>query len=83
VEIIAVRRGDAGGVLTAMLQEQQAVIDQLVDGALGNYTYDAAHGMSFKESKRVQRRVGTTGCGPAEPGTRPHRQRADPSRFLV
>ena len=63
VEIVAVRRGDAGGVLTAMLQEQQAVIDQLIDGALGNYTYDAAHGMSFKESKRVQRRCRNDGCG--------------------
>jgi hypothetical protein len=28
-----------------VLQQQQAVIDQLVDGSLGNYAYDAAHGM--------------------------------------
>ena len=53
VEVAAVRRRDAGGVLTAMLQEQQTVIDQLVDRGLGNYAYDAAHGMSFKGTKFV------------------------------
>jgi hypothetical protein len=53
VEIAAVRRRDAGCVLTAVLQEQQAVIDQLIDRRLGNYAYDAAHGMSFKGTKFV------------------------------
>jgi hypothetical protein len=53
VEIAAVRRRDARCVLTAMLQQQQAVIDQLVDRGLGNNTYDAAHGMSFKMTKSV------------------------------
>jgi hypothetical protein len=66
-----------------MLQEQQAVIDELIDGALGNYTYDAAHGMSFKESKRVQRRCRNDGCATTEPESKSHRQRAEPSRFLV
>jgi hypothetical protein len=36
-----------------VLQEQQAVIDQLIDRGLGNYAYDAAHGMSFKGTKFV------------------------------
>jgi hypothetical protein len=45
VEVVAVRRGDARRVLSAMLEQEQAVIDQLIDGTLGNYTYDAAHGM--------------------------------------
>jgi hypothetical protein len=36
-----------------MLQQQQAVIDQLVDRRVGNYAYDAAHGMSFKGTKFV------------------------------
>jgi hypothetical protein len=53
VKIAAVSCRDAGGVLTAMLQEQQAVIDQLIDGGVGNYAYDAAHGMSFKGTKFV------------------------------
>jgi hypothetical protein len=51
VEIAAVRRGNTGGILTAVLQKQQAVIDQLIDRGLGNYAYDAAHGMSFKGTK--------------------------------
>jgi hypothetical protein len=45
VEVIAVRRRNASRVLPAVLQQQQAVINQLVDGSLGNYAYDAAHGM--------------------------------------
>ncbi|NYH15252.1 hypothetical protein GGD41_002480 [Paraburkholderia bryophila] len=53
VKIAAVRGCDAGGVLTAMLQKQQAVIDQLIDRGMGNYAYDAAHGMSFKGTKFV------------------------------
>ena len=53
VEVAAVRCRDAGGVLTAVLQEQQAVIDQLIDRGVGNYAYDAAHGMSFKGTKFV------------------------------
>ena len=53
VEIAAVRRGNAGCILTAVLQQQQAVIEQLVDRGLGNYAYDAAHGMSFKGTKFV------------------------------
>jgi hypothetical protein len=37
-------RDDAGCILTAVLQEQQRVIDQLVDWRLGDHTHNAAHG---------------------------------------
>ena len=40
----ALHGDDAGSVLAAVLQQQQRVIDQLVDGRFGDQTNDAAHG---------------------------------------
>jgi hypothetical protein len=40
----ALHRDDAGRVLAAVLQQQQRVVDQLVDGRLGDDADDAAHG---------------------------------------
>jgi hypothetical protein len=44
VEVIAVRGGDARRVLAAMLQEQQAVIEQLVDRPASDDSDDSTHG---------------------------------------
>ena len=42
------RRGDnTCGVLTTMLQQMQPVIEQLIDRAVCNHAYDAAHGSSL------------------------------------
>src|SRR6266487_2418748 len=35
---------DAGGVLPAMLQQQQAVVEQLIDRRVRDDAYDSAHG---------------------------------------
>jgi hypothetical protein len=40
----ALHRDDAGRVLAAVLQQQQRVVDQLVDGRLRYHADDAAHG---------------------------------------
>ena len=40
----ALHRDDAGGILAAVLQQQQRVVDQLVDGRLRDDADDAAHG---------------------------------------
>jgi hypothetical protein len=37
-------RNDASGVLPAMLEEQEPVIEELVDGRPGDDSDDAAHG---------------------------------------
>ncbi|MFZ2989122.1 hypothetical protein, partial [Ideonella sp.] len=34
---------DTGRILTAVLQQQQRVIDELIDRLLGNHADDAAH----------------------------------------
>ena len=47
VEEIALKRGDSGRVLTAVLQQQQAVVDLLVDGFGRNDTDDAAHAVEM------------------------------------
>ncbi|CAM2157293.1 hypothetical protein PT2222_30390 [Paraburkholderia tropica] len=67
VERAAVRGGNAGRVLTAMLQEQQRVIEELVDGRAGNYAYDAAHGRSFKKAKSVTAREQSDRGGRSSP----------------
>src|SRR4030095_10777929 len=43
VEYGALARGDARGILTAMLQEQQPVVEQLIDGRMSNGADDTAH----------------------------------------
>src|SRR5207253_11230855 len=43
VESTAVRGCDACSILTAVLQQQQAVVNQLVDGRGGHHTDDTAH----------------------------------------
>lgn len=43
VESIAVARDDTGSILTAMLQHQQSVIQQLIDRAFTDYSNDSAH----------------------------------------
>jgi hypothetical protein len=70
VEIAAVRGCDAGCVLTAMLQKQQAVINELIDRGMRNYAYDAAHGMSFKgyEIRRGARARQAKRCSATERG---------------
>ena len=40
----ALHGDDAGRVLAAVLQQQQRVVDELVDGRSGNHADDAAHG---------------------------------------
>jgi hypothetical protein len=35
---------DTGRILTAMLQQQQCIVDQLIDGAMGNDANYATHG---------------------------------------
>lgn len=79
VEVVAVRRGDSRRILPAMLQEQQAVIDELIDGALGNYTYDAAHGMVLQRVETVERRAGVA-PGRTSPASGRVRRRKWPSR---
>jgi len=44
VEHVVLGRDDARGVLPAMLQQQQPVIEQLVDGGLRDDAEDPAHG---------------------------------------
>jgi hypothetical protein len=43
MESTALRGDDAGGILAAVLQELQTVIEQLIDRALCDYAYDSAH----------------------------------------
>jgi basic membrane lipoprotein Med (substrate-binding protein (PBP1-ABC) superfamily) len=43
VEKLLVRGGDARSVLTSMLQKQQAVVYQLVNGASTGNPYNSAH----------------------------------------
>ena len=58
----ALHRDDARGVLPAVLQQQQRVVDQLVDGRLGDDADDAAHGGWFPMVCRVRT---STGAPPA------------------
>jgi len=44
IELVALRRRNARGVLPAMLQQQQAVIEQLVDRPAPDDPYDSTHG---------------------------------------
>ena len=44
VKLQAVERGDARGVLAAMLKQQQSVIEPLVDRFVGDESDNAAHG---------------------------------------
>ena len=43
VELALAAGGDAGGVLAAMLQHRESVIETLVDGAHSDDADDAAH----------------------------------------
>ena len=45
VEGAALAGDDAGRILAAVLQHQQAVIEQLVDGVFRHYTENSAHGL--------------------------------------
>src|SRR5260221_9249945 len=47
VEHVVLGRDDARGFLPAMLQQQQAVVQQLIYRRLRNDAEDAAHGMGF------------------------------------
>jgi hypothetical protein len=47
VESFADSRGDSGRVLAAMLQQQQAVVQQLVYGGLGNDADNSTHELLF------------------------------------
>ncbi|MNQ92744.1 hypothetical protein D3C85_1081780 [compost metagenome] len=62
VEGAAVGRGDAGCILSAVLQQQQAVIDQLVDRAGGNHADDTAHAALPGKATLIQGRG--PGCNP-------------------
>ncbi|OIQ67729.1 hypothetical protein GALL_506890 [mine drainage metagenome] len=42
---------DARRILPAMLQQEQRVVEQLVDGLLGNHTDDAAHGRTLSSDR--------------------------------
>src|SRR5690606_9376929 len=42
-EKLIVRRGDAGSILATVLQEQQTVIDQLIDGGGRRNPHDSTH----------------------------------------
>lgn len=44
IELVALRRRNARGILPAMLQQQQAVIEQLVDRPAPDDPYDSTHG---------------------------------------
>ncbi len=44
VELTALRGSDAGRILAPMLQQQQAVIEQLVDRPAPHNPYDSTHG---------------------------------------
>jgi hypothetical protein len=48
VERIALRGNDASGVLPPMLEHQQAVVQQLVDGSLRNETKNSTHNVFQK-----------------------------------
>ena len=41
---VVLHRNDARCILAAMLQQQQRVVDELVDGRIGDHADDAAHG---------------------------------------
>jgi hypothetical protein len=43
-ELALLLRDDASGVLAAVLQQQQGVVDQLVDGCVADNADDSAHG---------------------------------------
>src|SRR3546814_3769175 len=43
VEKMTMRGGDAGGILPTMLQQQQAVVDQLIDRALPDNAHNSTH----------------------------------------
>ena len=42
-ERVAMHRGNAGSILSAMLQEQQGIIEKLIYWGMGNCSNDAAH----------------------------------------
>src|SRR5205085_1505727 len=44
VEGLVLGGDDAGRILAAVLQQQQAIVEQLVHRPLGDYAYDSAHG---------------------------------------
>ena len=48
VERAFVGGDDAGGVLAAVLQHQQPVVQQLVDGRLGDYADDSTHASALR-----------------------------------
>ncbi len=60
VELQTVERRDAGGVLTAMLQQQERVIKPLIDGFVRKKGNNAAHGWNLgkKVLACVVRQVG-------------------------
>ena len=47
VEGRALGSSDAGGILTAVLQHQQSVVEQLVDLIFCNHTHNAAHNVIY------------------------------------
>ena len=72
-------RHDACCVLTAVLQEQQRVINQLIDGRLGNHTNDAAHGSPLPK-KQSSSRIKIARAG-TRPPARARRGEAPPTKF--
>ena len=56
-ELALLLRDDARGVLPAMLQQQQGVVNQLVDGCVADNADDAAHGDDPAESKMGRSRI--------------------------
>ena len=48
VERAFVGGDDAGGILAAVLQHQQPVVEQLVDGRLGDYADDSTHASALR-----------------------------------
>jgi hypothetical protein len=53
MEDVALGGRDTRGVLTAMLQQQEGVVDELIDGFRRNDANDAAHALAG--SRRVEK----------------------------
>src|SRR5690606_26605601 len=75
-DAVGLRGGDARGVLPAMLQQQQGVVDVLVDRAACDHSDDAAHGCYFTPSAYAPTRRTAPPSTPLAPSSNPPSGRA-------